>query len=267
MTNPVLTGVTAVVTGVGGNLGPVWAGALLATGATVVGLDHPDAPASAALEEVGRKFPGRLLRGAADVRDRDAVEQALDRALGGLPAPSVLVNNAGMDQPPGETTTYRTDDYPAELFAAMLAVNVVGLFNVCQVVARRMAAGGGGSIVNIGSLYASVSPDPRMYDHIPTDPAFLKPPSYGASKAAVVNLSRYLAVHWAAAGIRVNTLSPGGVLGGQDPEFLNKFTERVPMRRMAEPADLVGPLLFLATPASSYVTGQELVVDGGFTAL
>jgi NAD(P)-dependent dehydrogenase (short-subunit alcohol dehydrogenase family) len=96
---------------------------------------------------------------------------------------------------------------------------------------------------------------------------FLKPVAYGASKAAVVNLSRYLAVHWAPAGVRVNVLSPGGVLGGQDPTFLEKFCDRVPMGRMAAPEDLKGPLLFLAGDQSRYITGQELVVDGGFTAL
>jgi NAD(P)-dependent dehydrogenase (short-subunit alcohol dehydrogenase family) len=106
----------------------------------------------------------------------------------------------------------------------------------------------------------------RFYDHIQGDPPFLKPPAYGASKAAVVNLTRYLATHWAPHGVRVNTLSPGGVLGGQDEQFKEKFCHRVPMGRMAVSDDLCGPLLFLASRASSYVTGTELVVDGGYTA-
>jgi NAD(P)-dependent dehydrogenase (short-subunit alcohol dehydrogenase family) len=129
-----------------------------------------------------------------------------------------------------------------------------------------MAAAGRGSIVNIGSLYAAVSPDARFYDHLPADPPFLKPPAYGASKAALVNLTRYLATHWAPRGVRVNALSPGGVEGGQDAEFKRKFVARVPLGRMAEPRDLSGPLIFLASDASSYVTGVELRVDGGFTA-
>jgi NAD(P)-dependent dehydrogenase (short-subunit alcohol dehydrogenase family) len=129
-----------------------------------------------------------------------------------------------------------------------------------------MVAAGRGSIINIGSLYAGVSPDERFYDHIPGDPPFLKPPAYGASKAAVVNLTRYLATLWAPHGVRVNALSPGGVLGGQDEEFKGKFCHRVPMGRMATAEDLHGPLLFLASRASSYVTGTELMVDGGFTA-
>jgi NAD(P)-dependent dehydrogenase (short-subunit alcohol dehydrogenase family) len=126
-----------------------------------------------------------------------------------------------------------------------------------------MADAGRGSIVNIGSLYASVAPEPAFYDHIP---GFLKPPAYGASKAGVVALTRYFARLWGPSGVRVNALSPGGVLGGQDEQFLGKFTARVPLRRLAENDDLVGPLLFLASDDSRYVTGQELRVDGGFTA-
>jgi NAD(P)-dependent dehydrogenase (short-subunit alcohol dehydrogenase family) len=262
-----LRGRTAVVTGAGGNLGPIWCGALLEAGCTVVGLDRPGAGPDAGLDALEQAHPGRLVRVSADVADRGSVEAALTPALAELPPPSVLVNNAGIDQPPGPAASYLVHDYPAELFRGTLEVNVIGLFNVCQVVGRAMAEGGGGSIVNIGSLYASVSPDPRTYDHIPVDPPFVKPVAYGASKAAVVNLSRYLAVHWAAQRVRVNVLSPGGVLGRQDEDFKRKFIARVPLGRMAEAGDLVGPLLFLASDASAYVTGRELVVDGGYTAL
>jgi NAD(P)-dependent dehydrogenase (short-subunit alcohol dehydrogenase family) len=155
---------------------------------------------------------------------------------------------------------------PAEVFRQVLDVNVLGLFQCAQVFGGDMAARGVGSIINIGSLYSVVSPDARLYDHLPGDPPFLKPPAYGASKAAVVNLTRYLAAHWAPKGVRVNALSPGGVKSKQDEEFVRKYCARVPMGRMAAPGDLQGPLLFLATEASSYVTGINLVVDGGFTA-
>jgi NAD(P)-dependent dehydrogenase (short-subunit alcohol dehydrogenase family) len=123
-----------------------------------------------------------------------------------------------------------------------------------------------GSIINIGSLYATVSPDARFYDHISGKAPFTKPPAYGASKGALLNITRYLATHWGSSGVRVNMLSPGGVEGGQDPDFKRKFTARVPLGRMAVADDLVGPLIFLASDASSYVTGLEIRVDGGFTA-
>jgi NAD(P)-dependent dehydrogenase (short-subunit alcohol dehydrogenase family) len=137
---------------------------------------------------------------------------------------------------------------------------------VTQVFGGAMAARGGGAIINIGSLYASVSPDQRFYEHLPGDLPFLKSPAYGASKAAVVNMTRYFATLWGDRGVRVNALSPGGVLAGQDEQFKAKYAGRVPLGRMAVGDDLKGPLLFLASRASSYVTGHELRVDGGFTA-
>jgi NAD(P)-dependent dehydrogenase (short-subunit alcohol dehydrogenase family) len=117
--------------------------------------------------------------------------------------------------------------------------------------------------VNIGSLYASISPEPSFYDHME---GFLKPPAYGASKAGLVALTKYFARLWGPRGVRVNALSPGGVRGGQDPEFLRKYCARVPLGRMAGADDLGGPLVFLASDAARYLTGHELRVDGGFTA-
>jgi NAD(P)-dependent dehydrogenase (short-subunit alcohol dehydrogenase family) len=111
-----------------------------------------------------------------------------------------------------------------------------------------------------------VAPDPRLYEHLPGDPPFLKPPAYGASKAGVLSLTRYFARLWGQHGVRVNVLSPGGVAGSQDEEFVRRYSARVPMRRMAEPHDLQGPLLFLSSDASRYVNGQELRVDGGLLA-
>ncbi len=235
-----LAGRVAVVTGALGNLGPAWTAALAGAGATVVGVDV-------------RAGDGILQ---ADVTERPALERVLAEVLRDHGPPWILVNNAGIDLPPGageEASFVRTLD-----------VNVAGVYNATQVFGRAMCEAGRGSIVNIGSLYASIAPIPSLYGHI--DPPFTKPAAYGASKAAVVNLTRYFARLWGPSGVRVNALSPGGVLGGQDREFVRKYSERVPLGRMAAPADLAGPMLFLASDASRYVTGQELRVDGGFTA-
>ena len=179
----------------------------------------------------------------------------------------MLVNNAGIDQPPDAAAeTWQIEDVAAEDFQRTLAVNLTGAFTATQVFGAPMRDAGRGSIVNVGSLYASVAPEPAFYDHMDADPPFLKPPAYGASKAGLVNLTRYFARLWGPHGVRVNALSPGGVAGGQDDEFLAKYNARVPLRRMAEPGDLAGPLLFLASEDSRYVTGHELRVDGGFTA-
>ena len=258
----------AVVTGALGKLGPIWTEALLDAGASVYALDLADARVSEDFSKLQARFDeSRLVLDHADVRDRQTLEAACDRCLKNFGVPSILVNNAGIDQPPAETGKgYRLEEIPIEINREIFEINTLGLFLVAQVFGSQMVKASRGSIINIGSLYAGVSPDERFYDHIKSDPPFLKPPAYGASKAAVVNLTRYLATHWAPHGVRVNALSPGGVLGGQDEEFKRKFCNRVPLGRMATAEDLRGPLLFLASQASAYVTGTELLVDGGFTA-
>jgi NAD(P)-dependent dehydrogenase (short-subunit alcohol dehydrogenase family) len=235
--NTDLRGEVAVVTGALGKLGPVWVGALEEAGMEVVRID----------------IHGGDGVETADVTDRASLEAVRDR----VPTPRVLVNNAGIDQPPDPDGGPGSDVD----FLRVLDVNTRGTFVAAQVFGEAMQAAGRGSIVNIGSLYASISPVPQFYDHIP---GFVKPAAYGASKAGVVQLTKWLARHLAP--VRVNALSPGGVRDAQDDAFLHKYTERVPLRRMAEPSDLVGPLLFLASDASRYVTGHELRVDGGFTA-
>lgn len=263
-----LAGTVAVVTGAHGRLGPVFIDALLDAGARVAGLDRPGSAPSAAFTALRQRFDEQRLRVFdCDITDRAAVEAACDRVRTEMGVPTVLVNNAGIDQPPDSgTSRFMIEDMPVDMFRRMVDVNLVGTFQVTQVFGAAMVAQGGGSIINIGSLYASVSPDQRFYDHFPGEPPFLKVPAYGASKAAVVNMTKYFATIWGRRGVRVNTLSPGGVLGGQDADFKRKYSERVPLGRLAEAPDLKGPLVFLASSASSYVTGHELRVDGGFTA-
>lgn len=238
-----LAGKLAVVTGASGNLGPVWCEALEGAGMRVVRIDVQPADGV----EV------------ADVTDRDALRAIRER----IGAPDVLVNNAGVDQPPDPSKGGGIEGVDADEFLRVLDVNTRGVFVVTQVFGSAMAEAGRGSIVNIGSLYASIAPIPELYDHLP---GFVKPPAYAASKAGVIALTKYFARLWGPRGVRVNALSPGGVRGGQDDEFLRKYNARVPLGRMAEPGDLTGPLLFLASDASRYLTGHELRVDGGFTA-
>ena len=251
---PRLDGAVAVVTGALGKLGPFWVSTLAGAGAQVIGID---------LEE-GESDAFRLEQ--ADVTDRASLEAVRER-IADLGPPSVLVNSAGIDQPPGsQATRYLPEDVPSEDFDRTVEVNLLGTFHAIQVFGSAMRDAGRGSIVNIGSLYASVAPDPSFYSHLPGDPPFLKPAAYGASKAGVLSLTRYFARLWGPHGVRVNALSPGGVAGGQDEEFVRRYCSRVPMRRMAETQDLARPLLFLASDESSYVSGFELRVDGGFTA-
>jgi NAD(P)-dependent dehydrogenase (short-subunit alcohol dehydrogenase family) len=259
---------TAMVTGALGRLGPIWIKALLGAGARVVGVDLPGVKIPDAFARlVDRHGEARLRLVRADVTDRGSLIQARESCRRDGWSASILLNNAGIDQPPAVVPhAYRVDEIPTELFADVMTVNVLGTFQAIQVFGADMVRARRGSIVSIGSLYAVVAPDARFYEHLPSNPPFLKPPAYGASKAAIVNLTKYFATLWGPHGVRVNALSPGGVAGGQDDEFRSKYAARVPMGRMAEPADLAGPLLFLASGASRYVTGINLVVDGGFTA-
>jgi NAD(P)-dependent dehydrogenase (short-subunit alcohol dehydrogenase family) len=257
----------AVVTGACGKLGPIWVDALVGAGARVAALDLPAARPSTFFEAVKEAAGDRLMRVACDITSRDSIERAANEVEHTFGVATVLVNNAGIDQAPDSPGgRHHLQTLPVDDFRRMVEVNLIGTFQVIQVFGARMAETGGGSIINIGSLYASVSPDPNFYDHLAGNAPFIKAPAYGASKAGVVSLSKFFATHWAGAGIRVNTLSPGGVLGGQDEHFKAKYGARVPLRRMAEAQDLKGPLVFLASPASAYVTGHELRVEGGFTA-
>lgn len=266
MTDRPLDGQTAVVTGALGQLGPVWARALAGAGARVAGVDiHEDGATELErdIAEVGGEYEHHV----GDVGERAQLDRVRDEVLERWGAPGVLVCSAGIDQPPDAASATRTiDAIPTEDFSRTLSINLVGTFHAIQAFGPAMVEAGRGSIVTIGSVYAGQAPDPSLYDHLEVDPPFLKPPAYGASKAGVVNLTRYFARLWGRAGVRVNTLSPGGVRAGQDDEFLRKYCARVPLGRMAEPDDLVGPLLFLASDASRYLTGHELRVDGGLAA-
>jgi NAD(P)-dependent dehydrogenase (short-subunit alcohol dehydrogenase family) len=254
-----ITGEVAVITGAAGKLGQIWCRALASAGASVVGLDVAGSPRSPS--DPGS---GLALWASADVTNRRSLRAALDQTLESVGPPSILVNNAGIDQPPSAGgRSWLFEDIPDEVSAAVLDVNALGVLRACQTFGAEMVRQGRGSVINIGSIYASQAPDPRLYEHIPLDPPFLKPPSYGMSKAGVAALTRYLAALWGPHGVRVNTLSPGGVLADQDETFRKGYISKVPLGRMADASDLTGPLLFLASDMSGYVSGQELVVDGG----
>lgn len=256
----------AVVTGAFGKLGPVWCRALLEAGANVAALDLPGVEQSTEFQALAEEYDDKRLQVfEGDVTNREMLEitrNAIHKVFGPV---NILVNNAGIDQPPKPGQGYTLQDIPYDGFIKVLEVNIAGAFQCSQVFGIDMIEQEAGSIINIGSLYGSVSPDAKMYDHIKMDPPFIKPPAYAASKAGLLQLTKYFAAHWGPKGIRVNALSPGGIEGGQDPQFKQKFINRVPLGRMGEANDLTGPLVFLAGDASSYVTGQNLQVDGGFT--
>jgi len=253
---------TAVVTGGLGQLGRQFTAALIDQGARVAVLDARPAPPET----------DRCLYLEADVTDRTALERAMVRIESAFGPPHVLVNNAALDSPPNAPASAngRFEDFPVDVWRATIDVNVTGVFLCCQVVGGRMAAAGRGSIINVASIYGLIAPDQRIYEYrrarqLDAVP-FFKPAAYATSKSALLNLTRYLATYWAPQGVRVNTVTFGGVFNDQDPEFVAEYTKRVPLGRMARADEYNGAILFLASDASSYMTGANVVLDGGYTA-
>jgi NAD(P)-dependent dehydrogenase (short-subunit alcohol dehydrogenase family) len=204
-----------------------------------------------------------------DVTDRASIGAALEEVVGEWGVPHLLVNNAALDSapdaPPEEVGPF--EDYPEAAFDAVLDVNVKGALLCCQVVGGAMANEGRGSIVNVSSVYGLLSPPQDLYEFRRTrGETYYKPVAYAVSKAAVLNLTRYLATYWAKAGVRVNTLTLAGVWNDQAQEFLDAFALRSPMGRMLDAREALGAVVFLASDASSYVTGSNVVVDGGWSA-
>lgn len=215
----------------------------------------------------------RLKAVSMDITDRESVNAALDEieAVWG-DCPDVLVNNAGLDTQPSAPPEVSGpfEDFPVEVFREVVDVNLVGTFIVTQAVGARMRrTGKPGSIVNVGSIYGMGSPvqDIYAYKEEQTGVPFVKPVAYSAAKSGIYNFTRYCATYWGRHGIRVNTLSPSGVRrDSQDDTFQANYTSRIPIGRMAEPDEFNGALIFLASDASRYMTGSNLVVDGGWTA-
>lgn len=259
----------AVVTGCMGLLGPTWCLGLLEAGAKVAGLDLPGSKESGSFKQLKKDFGEDNLKAyPVDILDKVSLKKSLTQIKKDFGVPTILINNAGIDQPPTTAAkSYHLEDIPEKVSQKILEVNVVGTFNMIQTFGAEMKSVGTGSIINIASHYALVVPDPYFYDHIKSEPPFLKPIMYGPSKAAVIALTKRMAVEWGKFGVRVNSISPGGLFNYQDPKFLKKYNSRVPLGRMGFDYELIGPLIFLSSEASSYVTGFNLVMDGGFTSL
>ena len=271
MTDPLfdIASRTIVVTGGAGLLGREFSVALAQRGARVAIVERAEAGGAVRREIAERSPQGSVVFVDADVRDRAALQSALATVTQEWPPPSGLVNCAALDSPPDspaeENGPFET--YPVRSWDQVLDVNVKGVMLACQVIGGAMARHGRGSIVNIGSIYGLVSPDQRVYEYRrQAGPPFFKPVAYSASKSALYGLTRYLATYWAPQGVRVNALTFGGVYNRQDADFLKAYCARVPLGRMARPDEYNGALVFLLSDASSYVTGANVVVDGGWTA-
>lgn len=258
-----------IVTGGLGQLGRQFSLALADRGAKIAIFD-----VRASQQMISERFGNRssddnLYFLAVDITQRSSLEAGLEKVIARWGIPHALINNAALDSPPNapaeENGPFET--YPEASWDKVMEVNVKGVFMCCQLVGGRMASARRGSIINICSTYGLVSPDQRIYEYRSRDGApFFKPVAYSASKSALLNLTRYLATYWAGKNVRINTLTFGGVFNNQDEEFLKGYRARVPLGRMAREDEYNGAIIFLVSDASSYMTGSNLVIDGGWTA-
>ena len=268
-----LTGRVAIITGGAGLLGRQHAAVIAEAGGHVVLADLSAEQAAMAAAEHSSASGVEAVGVGADITVKADVERMVAEALARFGRVDILINNAAMTVKGGGARSgeyfARFEDYPQELWDRALQVNLTGTFLCCQAAGRQMVAQQRGVILNIASDVGTISPDHRIYEGVVsphTGQPFNTPASYATTKAGVINLTRYLATYWANAGIRVNALSPGGVYAEHDPRFVRNLTERIPLGRMARKDEYRGAVLFLVSDASSYMTGANLIVDGGRTA-
>jgi 2-deoxy-D-gluconate 3-dehydrogenase len=257
----------AFVTGGAGLLGAQFCQTLSAAGARVVVADLDHAAARQLAESLSQTGHTALGLGV-DVTSPDSLAEAVRLTLETFGCLDILVNSAALDpkfDPAHGSHPTAFEDYPVAAWQQALDVNLTGMFLACQAAVKPMLAQGSGVIVNLCSIYGVVAPDQRLYQR-PGQPVQFKPVYYSVTKAGVLGLTGYLATYYAGKNIRVNALTPGGVYNGHDQEFVQAYSARTVLGRMADADEMNGALLFLASDASSYMTGANLVVDGGWTA-
>jgi NAD(P)-dependent dehydrogenase (short-subunit alcohol dehydrogenase family) len=262
----------AIITGGAGMLGMQHAAAIAGAGGHVVIADLSREAVDTSASGITRTYQVEALGVEADVTAKPQVDAMVAAVLQKFGRVDILINNAALTVKGGSARAdyfAPFEDYPLDLWEKALQVNLTGVFLCCQAVGKVMVAQRSGVILNIASDVGNVSPDHRIYEgvkHADTGMPFNTPVAYATTKAGLINLTRYLATYWAPEGIRVNCLSPGGVYAGQDPQFLKNIAERIPLGRMARVDEYRGAVLFLVSAASSYMTGANLIVDGGRTA-
>jgi NAD(P)-dependent dehydrogenase (short-subunit alcohol dehydrogenase family) len=264
-----LRGRQALITGAAGLLGPQHAAALAELGAEVVLSDIDPRRLAEAAVAVAELQAGTYRTVVMDVTNPDSIRDTAHR-VGRV---DVLVNNAAIDPKvlPGDRSTLasRFENFQLEEWNRQIDVGLTGAFLCCQVFGAAMAARGHGVVINIASDLSVIAPDQRLYriEGVADGSQPVKPVSYSVIKTGLIGLTRYLAAYWASMGVRVNAISPAGVLTNQSPEFVSRLTKLIPVGRMADVDEYRAAIQFLASPASAYMTGQNLVIDGGRTIL
>jgi NAD(P)-dependent dehydrogenase (short-subunit alcohol dehydrogenase family) len=258
---------TAIVTGALGLLGKHHCIALSEAGANVVAADLNEN----SCKEFALTLKEKSLGIGCDIRNKNLLQQLVEQVLIEFKHIDILVNNAAIndkfESQSINSKLTKFENYPLDLWKESIEVNITGTFLCSQVIGTEMVRQKSGSIINIASTYGMVAPDQSVYIKENGSQDFFKSPSYPVTKGAVISFTKYLASYWGRTGIRVNSLSPGGVENNQDEYFIKNYSSKTILGRMAKPTDYKGALIFLASDASAYMTGANLVVDGGWTAI
>lgn len=266
-----LTGRVAIITGGAGLLGVKHAEAIAEMGGIPVLLDLDGEKAGAHAKEIAAPFEVQALGLTTDVTQSEAIADALSKTLEAFGRVDILINNAA-NNPKAEDAAdkqqwSRLENFPLDVWNQDLAVGLTGAFLCSQIFGSEMARRGKGVILNIASDLAVIAPDQRIYRQsgLLEEQQLAKPVSYSVVKAGLLGLTRYLATYWADMGVRVNAISPGGVYNNQDPAFVERLTNLIPMGRMADKDEYKAAVVFLVSDASSYMTGANIMIDGGRT--
>jgi NAD(P)-dependent dehydrogenase (short-subunit alcohol dehydrogenase family) len=265
-----LDGRVAVITGGGGLLGMQHARAIAGARGIPVLLDVAEERARTAASTLAQEYGVAASSLTVDITSPASVAAACAETLARYGRIDILINNAANNpklEDAAETNFSRFENFPIEQWEADIAVGLTGAFLCAQHFGQRMSDAGRGVILNVASDLALIGPDQRLYrqDGLPEHLQPVKPVTYSIVKSALIGLTRYLATYWAGRGVRVNAISPGGVYNGQPDEFVVRLSNLIPMQRMAAVDEYRGAILYLCSDASSYMTGANLVVDGGRT--
>ena len=265
-----LKGKVAIVTGALGLIGKEHCRALAEAGASVVVTDLNHEKCEEFVQELAGEGQHEALPVGADITNQIDVQRLRDTTRTKFGKIDVLVNNAALndmfENPAAAAEQSKFENYPLDMWQKAIDVNMTGSFLCAQIIGVDMAEQGSGSIINVASTYGIVAPDQSLYKKPDGTQSFYKSPVYPVTKAAMISFTRFLAAYWGNRGVRVNTLSPGGVENKQDEYFVDNYAQRTPLGRMAKPWDYKGAVVYLASDASAYMTGANLVVDGGWTA-
>lgn len=253
-----------MLTGAAGKIGSQYAEILSERGADVVCIRLKEEGCQQLEKHLRETYSTRPMGMRVDISQKAEVQRAVDNIVKQYGKIDVLINNAAYEQLKHVVNdkVLSFEDFPLEVWQATIDVNLTGMFLCCQTVGKVMVQQGYGVILNISSVYGVVAADQRIYG----DSKLNSNMAYAATKSGVLNLTRYLASYWQGKNIRVNSLSPGGVFNNQDEEFVKNYSYRTMLSRMADTNDLCAAMLYLVSDASKYVTGFNLIVDGGWTA-